>query len=420
MKYLLLILALLLPSEVYATPSTCSFHSECADVCTAEFNPALPYGHCIDSTGQVSAAEAIESDLALLPTPGDYSVGVPYHLPPASELLLTDHDSSGSAILIDRKLILEGNGAVLYFDEQSGVAVDVYASLTSSSPHQSVLWSSLRDFTVRNRTNVENDTIGVRIRAHGVRASNLMLMGHGTCLDVKGEANEANANAGRIRDIVATGCYDYAVHVHGSDANAGLYSGVETLHRTGIRDSSFLGNTWISPHSEDNDKVSADWGDLVSFIVDGAANAATVIGLYIESGDADAYVEPLHALFVGGNGIRTLPYKVDRVGYGRSKLTFKLNDPRQGHDYRTTIPGPGTSGGAGAIQIQRSDETWGWRLKIGTSNHWGWHSESPFVPPAFSWRSYANWGLPSNDPGAGVGVLGPGIEINTDANGVTQ
>jgi hypothetical protein len=238
-----------------------------------------------------------------------------------------------------------------------------------------------------------------------------MIMGAGTCLDIKGEANEANANSVRVRDIVATGCYDYGVYVHGSDANAGLYSGVETLHRTGIRDSSFLGNTWIAPHSEDNDKVSGDWGDLVSFIIDGAANAATVVGLYVESGDADPHVEPLHAIFVGGNGIRLLPHKVDRIGYGKSKLTFKINDPRTGHDYRTVIPGAPTSAAHGAINIQRDDETWGWRLKINDSTgRWGWHSESPFVPPAFSWRSYANWLLPSNDPTAGRGYLAADVE----------
>jgi hypothetical protein len=359
----------------------------------------------MDLSGVVSASEAIEADICELPMPGDFSLGAKYSLPPISELLLTDHDTSGSAIYITRKILIEGNGAVLYFDDEVGVAIDVHADIYTSSSHQSPNWSSLKNFTLRNRTAAANPSIGIQVRAHGIRLDNLMVMGMGRGIYVHGVAGEANANAIRASNLVLTGHHSYAIYLQGSDANAGVLSGVETLNGTGIRDSSFLGNTWISPHSEANDKISVEHGSLVSMIFDGAANAATAVGGYIEAGDADPVVSSLASIFVGGNAIRLLPYGVDRVGYGHSRLVFRLNDPRSGEDYQTVIPGNGSSGGAGAINIQRkNDETWGWRLKIGTDKYWGWHSESPYVDPPFSWRSYADW-VGSSGPDTGHGRI---------------
>ena len=105
---------------------------------------------------------------------------------------------------------------------------------------------------------------GVNVRGTGVRLQDIQCFfwpenGIYIHADSGGSASEnGNANNWRIQDIWCQYNDGCGVRVYGLDANSGVGHNVNAISNrvAGIFDQSFLGNTWIQPHTRDNGIIS--------------------------------------------------------------------------------------------------------------------------------------------------------------------
>jgi hypothetical protein len=378
---------------------------------------APDFGHCMDVTGGAAANAAIQADLCALPDPptadGSYAgMGVPYRLPPASVLRLSDIGIVDPAratarpvgITIFRRVILDGAGAVLVVPSGATngtymIAINVLAPDTGAYANgaHTASWSTIQNLGIRpSPVDTRTRSTGVMLHAHGVRLTNLHVNNVGTCIDLDdppegaqpaGGTHGWNGNHAQWENLILTGCRTYAAYLHGQDANGGFYRGIETGSGVGIRDSAFLLSTWIGTTSEDNGSAtndpSAPAGIKHSISLENA-QSSTVVGAYIEVGDP-APVSTGAALWVGGHAVKRLDSKVERIGYGRSRLVFA--DTSNDTGYRVAIPGQlNVSSPTYAIEIQdRTNDTYSWRFKR-ENGMWGFWDEGG-QGAAISWKS---------------------------------
>ncbi|RAL20127.1 hypothetical protein DL240_18635 [Lujinxingia litoralis] len=292
-------------------------------------------GHCVDPTGQVSATAALQADFDNLPTA--VGLGVPYELPPNARLRLDDPDGDGIALQVTNPIILQGQGSELVVE--NGVI-----ALRISAPAD---WSSVRDLSfVPTTPSQPHQGIGIDVRAHGLRLDNLFFdrMGTGIRAHSIVDGQHANLNIQQWSRLVFWECHEHAMHLAGGDTNAGLFTGLEVRAGNGILDSSFLGNTYISP------TINSTTVDALT--LDSSASSATVLGAYTEINAPLMRANSFHDLHLGGNAIDRLDSEGDRIGRHHASLRFR--DPQTGLRVRI----PGASHAALAFHHPNDGEWW--------------------------------------------------------------
>lgn len=345
-----------------STDSECESHEACSQG-----------GRCIDVTGQESVTEALQADIDELPEA--VGLGVPYELPPNSILRLNgindndvDNDNADApqkvGLLIENGIILEGNGSRILADNDT-----VAIRLGDDSD-----WSRVSNLWIDpiNMGQVHSG-IGIDVRSHGVRLENLMIRRMGTGIRAHTHVDDlghANVNGQQWSRIVLANNYEHGLHIRSGDSNAGLFMGVEILGGGGIRDDSFLGNTYIAP------KIHNDGNQHESMMRTRNAGASTVLGMYLEDVSADPVSEAPYDLHVGGNAIHRTQTQGDRIGRHHSRIRF-AND----RGVRMRIPG----GGHEPFAFSHPDDGQEWRLKYFPSwREWGMSLQGS-TPLAYSW-----------------------------------
>ncbi|MCA9609572.1 MAG: hypothetical protein KC619_28430 [Myxococcales bacterium] len=359
-----LALACAAPAEpIRTTPAPSPAPSPVAAHCEA---PEIAWaGTCVDPTGGRSATAAVQAAIDALPAP--VGLGTVLELPSNATLRLDDPDGDGVALTIARRVILEGRGARL----------NVVDGVTAIRLLSEAAWSSVRDLRVVG-AGPETTTIGIDVRAHGVRLDNLWLhdLGQGvqartrirgasceedadclegTCREGTCEADRVNVNSQRWSNLLIRRCGS-GVYMQGGDANGGLLEGLEVLSTPrAIQDASFLGNVYVAPLIESGLEVSID--------VSGIASGSTVLGGYIERGSARAQTAG-HTLMVGGNAVSYADGPGERVGFGSSHLRFRDLDT----DLVVHIPS-----GHAAMSWRHPEDPSGWALRRfgGNVGRWG-------------------------------------------------
>ena len=277
-------------------------------------------GHCVNITGDRDATEAIQADLDNLdPAVG---IGTPYRLPTNAHLLLNDLNGDGIALTISDKIIFDGGGSLL----------EVENDVTGMQLTQDAEWSLVRDLRFDPQTpQSEHDGIAIDVRAHGVRLDNILFwrMGTGVRAHTTVDGEFANVNSQQWSRLVFRGVHNKATDLAGGDANAGVMLGLEVIGSAGIKDNSFLGNTYIGPTMEGTHTRSMD--------LESNAARNAVFGAYVELGDPDPTSASMHDLFVGGNAIDRLHGPGDRIGNLAARLRFE--SPGEGTGTQVRIPG---------------------------------------------------------------------------------
>lgn len=335
----------------WARHTGCTSPSHCrgSDVCTAVYNnEVLATGGCVDPTGGRSATDVLQADLDALPDPVPLGMGVLYRLPPGAVLLIDDPDDDGTALTISRRIRFDGNGSRLTPDISDGAfaVIRVIGSGMSVHPAISSNWSTIRDLTIGAPVGVANSVTGILSQAHGLRVNNVWLSELDVGAEIHGLGEVTNANNQLWRGVIVSGAQTDAIHVHGADSQASLFEGIEVLSGAGIRESSFLGNTWVAPTIEES------FG--TSFAMDGDANNGLVLGAYIES-----EVPPVGGagLWIGGDGGRLISGNTERIGSSRALIRFGDGT------YGISIPGNGNTGIS--MSHAEAENEWRWRYEPG-------------------------------------------------------
>ena len=368
-------------SEGYECTSAgfCAEQCQTNDDCRHEGWVCTQGGRCVDGEGQASATVALQADLDELADAK--GLGTPYKLPANASLYITDPDGDGVGLTIGdhssnrRSVMFDGNGSQLLG------AADVALIRVK----RSAAYSELEDFRIDPAPALRNDPhtgIGVDVRAHGVRLQNIFVRRMGTCIradsgiDLNGDGDAddpeeySNLNSQQWSKLRFDSCYENAIYMDGEDANAGTMVGIEVLSGAGIRDDSFLGNTWLGVQAEGTHSHSIEMSQ--------ASQTAVVVGAYVENSDPAARSESLSSLWVGGNALARLEGMSERVGYLRSRLTFQDDS-----GFRVNIPG----GPNAAIRFRHPDEDDDWSLMY--ENNWKmWmfaYGGSPLGGYAYGW-----------------------------------
>ncbi len=326
--------------EVTACPAVLVDGSTVQLHCTRDWNQELnwqtsgtSFGHCVDPTGQVAAAAAIQADLCTLPDAARRGKGVPYRLPPNGHLLIDDPDGDGYGLRVTRRVILEGAGVTLEVDtsEVNTAALQIWTD-QSESPVTNAIGSTVRDLSLYpSMTTSSNDTTGILVQAAQVGLQNIRVQHFGKCIFADGDDDKnTNANHQFWSRLYIGNCWSEGIVMIGSDVQAGLIEQVFFSGGVGGHDNSTAGNTWIAPSTELANPTLRLVGNPTS----------TVIGMEIEVGDP-APTGGTNSTWIGGNAISKLDGNESRVGLGRSRLTFRnaLSDQAGGVGGEINIPG---------------------------------------------------------------------------------
>lgn len=335
-------------------------------------------GTCVDPTGAQSATGAIGRALAGLPEP--VGLGAVLELPANAILRLDDPDGDGVAVVVERRVIVEGRGA----------RIDVEDGITAFRFSRGASWASVRDLRVVG-PGPESSTVGIEVQCHGLRLDNLWLERLGqavqaisrprggpcdnddNCPDgscVRGSCLLAtlNANTQRWTNLIVRRCGG-GIRLQGADANAGLLQGLEILSTPrAVQDESFLGNVYVGP--------TIASGREASLALGGSAQYSTVLGGYVERDGARVQTGP-RTLLVGGNAVPYMDGPGERVGYRSSRLRFADLETQ----LRVDLPGR-----AGPLSWRHPDDAAGWELRRypnpnGASWAFSWGSERVYLRP---------------------------------------
>lgn len=323
MKNLIRVILILLLAGCYSEgfgPDTLGSKSQAVN-CVG--SPYIEWeGQCIDPTGTDDFAPSLQVVVDSLPTPLPHEQRPPQRidLPEGADLRFV------STVRFETPVALYGNGSRILPD-------DGVTAIVASSPgptYNGAGYSLFEDIWVQG-TGKTNEGVALDVRVHGVHVNRATCLSMEACFIVRGQYGEdgGNASAQRWSNIVARSCGS-AIHVSGSDAQVGLFSGIEVLGcDTGIVDNSSFGNVWVG--------LSTEGVNGQGFRSDYPVSYVTVIGGYQEQGEILAHIEGPSALVVGGN----LPAKLDstsradRIGMQSASLSFKRGGPS------VKIPGNG-------------------------------------------------------------------------------
>lgn len=335
--------------------SVCSVNSDCAsdEACTQG-------GHCVNNTGQRDATYIFQAEVNALEAA--HGMGVPYRLPSNGVYLLTDLDNDGVALRLDDKIIFDGQGALLLVEPNT-------TAIRVGQPSE---WSMVRNFRVEGLSDSPNDSIGVDVRAHGVRLENITFQKVGIGARSRTYIGDeyANVNSQQWTRLSFYEIFEKAIDFRGGDANAGLILGAHVRDGAGIYERSFLGNTYIAPWIENTHSHSLDF----------ASNAGrnVALGAYINDQGPAPQSASMHDIFVGGNYIDRIDGSGDRIGAQAARLHFADVDS----GLRIRIPG---SAHSALAWMHPQEEDW-WFLRFfanPTQQRWGFSHRNTGVAPFF-------------------------------------
>lgn len=312
-------------------------------------------GRCVDPTGVESATAAIQADLDELPD--SRALAVPYTLPANVSLRIDDHDGDGIGLRVG---VPEGHHREAVVFDGRGSQLQVAPNIVGVRVEKTASYSkllNLRIDPVAEQGDTPHEGIGVDVRAHGVRLENLVVARMGTGLRADSEPDDngdgdaldpheySNQNSQQWRNLAFENCYQNAVYMHGMDTNAGSIVGVEVRGGAGIKDDSFLGNTWIGP--------SATGTTESSVAMTGLAQGSVVAGAQVDDASPAPQALGLSSLWVGGRGADRVEGHSARIGGQNARLRF--TDPS---GMEVNVPGSINS----PLIFQHPTETREWAL----------------------------------------------------------
>jgi hypothetical protein len=146
-----------------------------------------------------------------------------------------------------------------------------------------------------------------------------------------------NVSLQRWRDMRITGSDEYGIYIDGNDANASLFTGLSLSgNAIGIKESGFLGSTYVGNHLEQN---------TIGLQTDSSGSSrSTFVGTYIENSDEiDMSAGSAWMTTIGGQLAARPEVVGDRIGAQRSHLIFEarasdLADAEDLHLVKVEIP----------------------------------------------------------------------------------
>lgn len=354
--------------RVEATGAQCSLDSDCAgdEACTQG-------GRCINITGEVDASAVLQAELDELESA--VGPGVPYKLPDNASLLLTDHDGDGVALRFETPVIFDGAGSLITVQNDI-IGFQVAPTAARSS------FRDMRFNPSQPSGQNDNDTIGIDVKAHGVRLDHIYFWYLGTGVRAYSEladGSHLDLNNQQWSRLVFRGVKKYSTDLRG-EVSHGVMTGLESVGSAGFYDDSRYGNTYLAPTMEGTHTRSADYMSNESF--------HTVVGTYLEGGDP---LPPTHSpndLHVGGNSQSRVQGPAERVGGRHTMLTFR--DPDSGMEVR--LPGDGEA----ALSWRHPDEGDWWSLRY-LLNQYNWaFTHDPSGSSPLRWTSNEHPSGPAN------------------------
>lgn len=152
-------------------------------------------------------------------------------------------------------------------------------------------------------------TTSVGIEAFvGIRLRDVFVQGFGTGIRIRGDSvTGTNANNWYMDNVIVQGTGGPGVYIEGYDANAGLALGLNVANTCqaveagtscwSIRDRSFLGNTYVSPHTAYSGNLQTTF--YPQFVVENATSSTLLLNPYQE-GQAAGSVLTGTGLVIGG------------------------------------------------------------------------------------------------------------------------
>jgi hypothetical protein len=429
-------------TDAVAAATPCSTDADCGGLhCSRTFNPGIEwqassdFGHCLYLDGANSDSDAIQADLCTLPDPQRQGRGVPYRLPANAEILIDDPDGDGYGLVIDRRVIIEGQGSLMRVDTDPDrlpvteaalwFYVDLAGTTTGLTPFQHAQGSSLRDLTLFPTvptSPVADATTGILVQAPDLGLDNLRLQHFGRCIYADSRHGAANANWQYFTRMFLGNCDDASIEFDGSDSQESLVMGVRTQDGEGLVDRANAGTTWIAPAFEN---VDSSYHAL-------DAAASTIVGMAMEAGDPDP-VTVVQNTFVGGPVMNHLQGSETRVGPGRSRLTFSRGAggttvavPGQSkhtaleweHDEDCEMSGGTCTSGAERWEIKFETDVHRWEIRQGVTRPYSWYGKGASGPPGGVLPNNGDFELGSSGYEDGAALCSDGVD--NDADGVVD
>lgn len=278
---------------------------------------------------------------ALIDAAPDAKIGIDQAGCPVVTIPYGQHLLDGP-IVVNRRMDVDFQGGVL-------VPMDGVIALDVQAP----AWGCrIRNINVygQSRDPAAHDESGIVMGAYACVLEHVLVRWCGTGITWDGRIGEAddandtwldNVN-GATGNIVRVFNCGTGVVVKGGDSNGGVQFAVIVDNcDVGIRDESFLGNTWVGLHMH---TISGEGYDATA-----SANYSTMLGSYMEADVLGGVDSMAKTTWVGGGAI---PYvKVgDRIGLGMCRLGFSDETPDGG---RITVRMPHAAVYAGATFERR-------------------------------------------------------------------
>ena len=310
----------------------CSLPQRCSRSWNAELEwlwsgsePISPsFGHCIDPTGTIAADLGVQADICCV-RPLSHSMGVPYRLPPGGRLRISDSEplnKDGIGVVLDRRLILHGNGATLLLDRPSGAAEFRGIASKYSTQVLDALpeFSSIRDLSIKPYPGgPSGDATGISLDVGAVRVENVEVSDLSTGIACQGRTR--NAYGIDIANPVTRNATKQALFLDGNDG--ALVRGLDVRGGAGVQESSLVGNTDLGAF------ITTDASALRSLTID-TGRQNVVVGLVLRGGP-DPQTSGSSNVWAGGNAInRIVPLPgpaaeiPQRIGSQRTYLTFQI------------------------------------------------------------------------------------------------
>ncbi len=290
MKFRGLLLSFLLFAPIACVPSVFSQAVEASKADKTAIPSVTQFGARNDGKGDNlgSFRQAIRTLTA------DKSHGARLFIPPGRYRF-------SAPLHVNRGMVLEGGsgagrnaGTVLVFDPGvDGIIID---RSTTSDDGGAGDWTVIRDLAVLASAQGGNaNGITMHARAH---LENVYVRGFGgngveIAAWARGNGPNTNANNWSMDNLFVEANGGHGIHVVGADANAGVAIGVSSMGNGGwgFLDESFLGNTYVGCHTENNKKGG--------YAVTNRNARSIFIGSYTESGQPDNHIES-PSMVIGG------------------------------------------------------------------------------------------------------------------------
>lgn len=242
-----------------------------------------------DKSDNIQAFEKAIRSVAL-----DKSRGGTLFIPPG-------HYRFHASLHIARGMVLVGasgagrdSGTVLTFDPGvDGIVVD---RSTTSADGGAGDWTVIRNLAV-TATGQAGKAHGITLHARA-RIENVYVRGFsGNGIEIaawaRGNGANTNANNWSMENVFVEGNGGHGFHAIGADANAGVAVAVSSMGNGGwgFLDESFLGNTYVGCHTENN--------KLGGYSVTNRNARSIFIGSYTEGGQPDSRIES-PSMVIGG------------------------------------------------------------------------------------------------------------------------